>query len=144
MAACHGRIDGSIPSASIFLFLKGVNMHEIKYRAPELITGQYVYFTLKQLGQTATCEIGLSLDLSKSEQFTGLRDKNGKEIYEGDIVKSEDAPGMKDEISAVIWHENEACFYIENDELNIYDPIYNVTGYCTVIGNIHENPELLT
>lgn len=62
-------------------------------------------------------------------QFTGLTDKNGKEIYEGDIWKKESYPN----------HILEVIF--KNGKYNIAD--YSMTK-GKVIGNIHENPELLT
>jgi hypothetical protein len=74
-------------------------------------------------------------------QFTGLLDKNGKEIYEGDIVQYENQNSMALDTSVVEW--------VENYHPKIGD--YGISGFlvkclpdqCEIIGNIYENPELI-
>lgn len=75
-------------------------------------------------------------------QSTELKDKNGKEIFEGDIV---DYKGRK---AVIKWHGSYASFiYRFVDELNKrsaeWYPLYLAYLKCEVIGNIYENPELL-
>lgn len=66
------------------------------------------------------------------EQYTGLKDKNGKEIFEGDVVRQFD-----DEEYFVVKFEYGGFLPFTANMLT-FD-----TDYCEVIGNIHENPELL-
>ena len=75
-------------------------------------------------------------------QSTGLVDKNGKEIFEGDVL---DYKGRK---ALVRWHGSYASFiYRFVDELQKrkteWKPLYLAYMKCEIIGNIYENPELV-
>ncbi len=70
-------------------------------------------------------------------QYTGLKDKNGKEIYEGDIVNGEDGFG-RSFIGAITYEAG--VYYIRGIDQNRPIKIYHI---CEIIGNIYENPELL-
>lgn len=95
-----------------------------------------------QQGDTERCtEMSVEFDEIKLMQSTGLKDKNGKEIFEGDIV---DYKGRK---ALVSWHGSYASFiYRFVDELQKrnaeWNPLYLAYMRCEVIGNIYENPEL--
>jgi uncharacterized phage protein (TIGR01671 family) len=73
-------------------------------------------------------------------QYTGLKDKSGKEIYEGDII---DFDGK---MTLVSWSEKFASFCIKNDTWMFqhwFGEAVNPSD-CEVIGNIYEHPELLS
>lgn len=79
-------------------------------------------------------------------QFTGLEDRNGKRIYEGDIAKvTDDADEMQSDgsdtgIGSVEFYRG--LWYVDNGPNNaLYD--LDPCGYIEVIGNIYDNPELL-
>lgn len=78
-------------------------------------------------------------------QFTGLQDINGKDIYEGDILKYNfPYDGRLKHVSPVKFLETEASFGIKDIYGNEI-PLYRITAnnYFEVVGNIYENPELL-
>lgn len=73
-------------------------------------------------------------------QFTGLRDRNGIEIYDGDIVTILE-PDLPAEVK---WNEREATYEVLYPEgYPKPSELYLWAKYCEVIGNIHDNPELL-
>lgn len=88
-------------------------------------------------------------------QFTGLTDKDGKEIYEGDIIQHRDVKLIVEfyrgafGYSRTIKRLQESVFvpFIGSDDnknaLQFSDGTFFDTDYCEVVGNIHDNPEML-
>ena len=88
------------------------------------------------------CEV----DPSTICQCTGLKDRNGKLIWENDIVgfwdtySTENGQEEMDCIGQVVWDDETISFQVTN---RLSAESYEVFGECSVIGNIFDNPELL-
>jgi hypothetical protein len=135
----HSYFDENDRRVDVFVEEK---MREIKFRAWDTTKGRFV----SQLGNLAVTfdgniiwtngtELSLRNDL-KLMQYTGLKDKNGKEIYEGDIVSCVGTYYRK--FKGTVTFEK-GVFGVDWKVLNRFDMLYSFKK----IGNIYENPELL-
>lgn len=83
----------------------------------------------------------------KTMQFTGLLDKNGKEIYEGDIVEFDDLEycgNLNKEKAEVIFDEGSSLVeFMDCNSGKSQEYLFTYNKYIAIIGNIYENPELL-
>ncbi len=120
-------------------------MREIKCKAWNITRKQMsAAFTLPDL---LSCSVDKLHEWSISDviewiQYTGLKDRNGKEIYESDIVKC-----VNGDTGEVIWEEHDCCFNITDyyNSSNDYPTMAFIEGEpFEILGNIYENPELLS
>lgn len=121
-------------------------MREIKFRAWHTTEKIFWYFNLVTV-RTSTLIDRDWFRLDPPQQYTGLKDKNGKEIYEGDVAITD------------LGHTVEIRWDFCTESTEEWD--FEYTGFCmrnpklqknfhldkghvlTIIGNIHESPELL-
>ena len=126
-------------------------MRVIKFRGQKLSNGDWVYGSLvssKDIEPAIYFQSGngsvktmnyVYVNQETIGQFTSLYDKNGKEIYEGDILKVQ---GTDDKIE--VRFVRGVFAFLWNGDLDNEAPINAPTQeWAEVIGNIHDNPKLL-
>ena len=126
-----------------------------KFRIYNTLVKKFSYFDNPeiQIG-TDGFDNGLIFPLSENSKLymgkyselqfcTGLKDKNGKLIYEGDIVRFYSLYGHV--TFEIKWSEEFATFGYEDDETDFSElgRLYDEAAFVEVFGNIYENPELL-
>lgn len=121
-------------------------MREIKFRGVDIADGKWIYGSLVKVGkdyhilgggETEAHDYNI-VDEESIGQFTGLRDKNGREVYEGDMFKF-----INGDIMYVKWVKEYVEFELmdantETTNLNIW-----FAEDTEVIGNIFENKDLI-
>ena len=127
-------------------------MREIKLRMITQTTGKFlgfvdIYDLLRNGSDVLPDFAEAALEGVEFEQYTGLKDKNGKEIYEGDIVEEKIYIGDYDVDGIyrykVVWDDDMICWSLDPNFTSIHKDLWECNRSLKVIGNIHENPELL-
>ena len=128
-------------------------MREILFRGKRIDNGEWEYggcvFTENKVcliyNQTHSIDLqGCTVEENSVGQYTGLTDKNGNKIFEGDIIEFPDHGNGGTKTGQIKYFDDETMFLIVYEE-NDCKPL----GECfhglqlEVIGNIHDNPELL-
>ena len=131
-------------------------MREILFRAKREVTNEWVYgyfvneyddFRIYVQPQIITRSGREYVNENTLGQFTGLTDKNGVKIFEGDIVEYE--TGKKVRIGRVFFSDFRASFSVtagKNGSARINNDLFNYIqnrNSVIVIGNIYDNPELI-
>ena len=83
------------------------------------------------------------VDSSTVGQYTGLTDKNGKKIFEGDIIKVPDCCHCGDAVGFVYYDCDEAAYCAKCWGIKYQLGADLSSDSIEIIGNIHDNPELL-
>lgn len=129
-----------------------MNPKEVKFRGKSKHTGEWLYGDLVRNVEGAFAIVPpfemttdnlcdrYEVDDETVGQFTGLLDKNGKEIYEGDVVKQEYIDDDTN-IATIVWNNGSAEFLLKNAGKNCYWLINGVE--IEIIGNIYDNKYLL-
>ncbi len=114
---------------------------EILFRGKDIISGEWITGFLVDARHIGCWVVANPVRPETVGQFTGLFDKNGKRIFEGDIVRIPDSK-MMGLPAPVAYFPHGATFMIRRTG---YRPItlWDAEETIEVIGNIHDNPELL-
>ena len=139
-------------------------MREILFRGKREDNGEWVYgFYFEEIGsfiKEKPSSVSTNTYLVTPEtvgQYTGLTDKNGKKIFEGDLLNGFQYPFLNDNahnyFAEVVWLENSTAFglYTHKHPLSAVRGLNEGCDYMEdfdssqweIIGNIHDNPELL-
>lgn len=120
-----------------------VDMREIKFRY--IVKDEFgeLHTIIKTLGQIAHSATERNFSANNCEvvardEWTGLLDANGREVYEGDVMARKDFyQGYQ-----VLWSDSGGCWCLDSDRTRLHAGIIRKVNLA-VIGNIYENPELV-
>ena len=130
-------------------------MREILFRGKRTINGDWVYGDFVHGNERKSLRDSIFVYDSETQsfndyeinpstigQYTGLTDKNGKRIFEGDIVKTDKFSEPNKQY--IIKYDLQFGAFIGNDRYNVYFVTFDGdSGEFEVIGNVTDNPDLL-
>lgn len=125
-------------------------MRKLKFRAFDLVAKQMLHNVMYCDGAVIHVDDSVNWipqsrmdgsDCAIVMQFTGILDKNGKEIYEGDIIFND----MSENKASVKWDETIASYTVIDEDSSwlYFHEIFDDLNCYEIIGNIYENPNLL-
>ena len=133
-------------------------MREILFRGKRTDNGEWVYGNYciaEKLDKSGVEYFIIEIEAEGSQyyvipetvgQYTGLKDKNGKRIFEGDIIKHYNHNPIREYSEDVgkVFYYSKSCRFLRTSKLFPNDCL-EIEGCCEyeVIGNIHDNPEFL-
>ena len=119
-------------------------MREIKFRGKHLDKWLYGSLHMNESGQPAIATPSSfhfrCVDPDTVGQYTGLKDADGREIYEGDVVRYENC------ICLVVYNSTRFASFALRKDGWAFDHYFGAAfeaSECQVIGNVHDNPSLL-
>ena len=112
-------------------------MREIKFREWNSKVGWWDLPAYLEPCDINECIVRMQVEGYTVQQYTGLKDKNGKEVYEGDIVRAKEAVCVRE----IEWVDD-LCGFNANPSFD-YEVIGNIYESPGLLGETPENPELL-